>query len=79
MTGDPDVLTRPLAHEAIWPQDLFEKGIGWIIVARFKSTGQRAEAAVFLVDGLCRGVKLATHENCDRQVYLERIRGQSDL
>ena len=34
-------------HEALWPADLFEKGIGWVIVARFKSAGQRVETGVF--------------------------------
>jgi len=40
-------------HEALWPKDLFERGIGWVIVARFKSAGQRVEAGVFLVDVWC--------------------------
>ena len=62
-------------HEALWPEDLFEKGIGWVIVARFKSAGQRVEAGVFLVDVWCLGVKLAVHESCDRQDYLRGIRG----
>jgi hypothetical protein len=62
-------------HEALWPSDLFEKGIGWVIVARLKSAGQRIEAGVFLVDVCCLGVKWAAYESCDRQDYLQRIRG----
>lgn len=62
-------------HEALWPKALFENGIGWVIVARFKSAGQRVEAGVFLVDVCCLGVKRAFYETCDRHDYLERIRG----
>jgi hypothetical protein len=62
-------------HEALWPKDLFEQGIGWVIVARFKQAGQRVEAGIFLVDLGCLGVKWAAYESCDRQDYLERIRG----
>lgn len=62
-------------HEALWSKDLFEKGIGWVMVARFKSAGQRVEAGVLLVDVCCLGVKWAAYESCDRQDYLQRIRG----
>jgi hypothetical protein len=62
-------------HEALWPTGLFEQGIGWVIVARFKSAGQRVEAGVFLVDLGCLGAKWAAYENCDREDYLQRIRG----
>jgi hypothetical protein len=75
MAGNSDRPSRPPTHEALWPKDLFEKGIGWVIVARFKSAGQRVEAGVFLVDVLCLGVKWAAYESCDRQDYLDRIRG----
>ena len=79
--ADQDRTNRPPTHEALWPKDLFEKGIGWVIVARFQSAGQRVEAGVFLVDVFCLGVKWAAYESCDRQDYLERIRGhyQSDF
>ena len=62
-------------HEALWPKDLFEQGIGWVIVARFKAAGQRVEAGIFLVDVGCLGIKLAVYESGDRQDYLQRIRG----
>ncbi len=39
---------RPI-HEALWPKDLFTQGLGWVIVARFKSAGRRVETGVFLV------------------------------
>src|SRR5271169_3500743 len=81
MTAAQDLTHRPPTHEALWPKDLFEKGIGWVIVARFKSAGQRVEVGVFLVDVFCLGVKLAVYESCDRQDYIHRIRGhyQSDF
>jgi hypothetical protein len=64
-----------ITHEALWQKNLFEQGIGWIVIARFKSAGQRVEAGVFLVDTGCLGVKWAAYENCDRQDYLQCIRG----
>jgi hypothetical protein len=67
-------LTRPPTHEAFWPTDLFEQGIGWVIIARFKSGGQRVEAGVFLVDVSCLGVKFADYEMCDAADYRKRIR-----
>jgi len=45
-------------HEALWPKDLFEQGIGWVIVARFKQAGQRVEVGIFLVDMGCLGGKV---------------------
>ena len=62
-------------HEALWPTDLFEQGIGWVIIARYKPAGERVEAGIFLVDLRCLGVKWAAYENCDRRDYLQRIRG----
>ena len=61
-------------HEALWPADLFTQGIGWVIIARFKSGGKRVEAGVFLIDVLCLGAKLATYEDCDATDYSQRIR-----
>ncbi len=75
MSGNHEILLAPPKHEALWPTNLFEEGIGWVIVARFKAAGQRVEAGVFLVDVFCLGAKLAIYETCDRQDYLERIRG----
>jgi hypothetical protein len=65
---------RPPTHEALWPKDLFTQGIGWVVVARFKSAGQRVEAGIFLVDVFCLGVKLAVYELGDAQDYRQRIR-----
>ena len=75
MAGNPDRLSRPPTHEALCPKDLFEKGIGCVIVTRFRSAGQRVEAGIFLVDVFCLGVKWAAYESCDQQHYLDRIRG----
>jgi hypothetical protein len=75
MGADHDGSSHPPTHEALWPKDLFEQGIGWVIVARFKSGGTRVEAGIFLVDVFCLGVKLTIYESCERQDYLERIRG----
>jgi len=60
-------------HEAFWPEDLFGQGIGWVLVARFRSRG-RVLAGVFLVDVFCLGVKMASYEKCDAQDYGQRIR-----
>jgi hypothetical protein len=64
----------PATHEAFWPEDIFGQGIGWIVLARFKSRGQRVLAGVFLVDVFCLGVKMAIYEQCDTQDYAQRIR-----
>jgi hypothetical protein len=66
---------RPPTHEALWPTDLFDQGIGWVIVARFKSGGRRVEAGVFLVDTFCLGAKFAVYEDCDAVEYQRDIRG----
>jgi hypothetical protein len=78
VTANQNVLVRPPAHEALWPTNLFQTGIGWVIVARLKSAGQRVEAGIFLVDVFCLGVKLAIYESCGQQDYLQRIRGYYD-
>ena len=62
-------------HEAFWPEDLFRQGIGWIIVARFKSGGRHVLSGVFLVDVFCLGVKMASYEKCEAQDYVQRICG----
>jgi hypothetical protein len=61
-------------HEACWQGDLFGQGIGWVIIARFKSGGRRVLAGVFLVDVFCLGIKMALYEKCDVQDYVQRIR-----
>jgi hypothetical protein len=63
----------PATHEALWLRDLFSKGIGWVIIARFKARGQRVQVGVFLVDVFCLGVKLAVYEDCDLEDYRRRI------
>jgi len=65
---------RPLTYEALWPADLFSKGIGWVVIARFRSAGRRVEAAVFLLDVFCLGAKLAVYETCEAPDYRRRIR-----
>jgi hypothetical protein len=79
MNAETDRPGRPPRHEALWPTDLFEQGIGrglgWVIVARFKSGGRRVEAGVFLVDMHCLGAKLAIYESCDVEFYRKQIRG----
>ena len=62
-------------HEALWQADLFTQGIGWVIIARFKSGGARVEAGIFLIDVLCLGAKRAFYEACDGSDYRQRIRG----
>lgn len=51
---------------------LFERGIGQVIVARYKS-GERAEAGVFLVDTYCLGVKNAFFFQGLESVFRERL------
>ena len=60
-------------YEALWPAHLFDDGVGWIIVARFKPGGRRVPVGVFLVDVFCLGAKLAVYEKCDVQDYRQRI------
>lgn len=56
-------LPEKRTHEAFWPTDLFEKGIGWVIVARFRSGGRRIETGVFRVDVACLGAKRAVYDD----------------
>jgi hypothetical protein len=74
MTDEFDRGNTAPKHEAFWPTDLFDQGIGWVIVARFRSGGTRVEAGIFLVDVLCLGAKLAVYEACDAADYRQRIR-----
>lgn len=61
-------------HEALWPRDLFDQGIGWVIMARIRAKRQRVQVGVFLVDVFCLGAKLALCEDCDLEDYRRRIR-----
>jgi hypothetical protein len=51
--------TARRGHVAYYPKELFERGLGQVVVARFKGGGQRVEAGVFLIDAWCLGVKNA--------------------
>jgi hypothetical protein len=61
-------------HEALWQEDLFTTGIGWVIVARFKPGGKRVTTGIFLVDAFCLGVKFAGYDVGDPDDYRRRIR-----
>jgi len=74
MTAPLPVPARSPSHEAIWSRDLFTDGIGWVVIARFKSRGERVEAGIFLVDVFCLGVKLAVYEDTVTLDYRHRIR-----
>lgn len=65
---------RHPSHEALWPSRLFTDGIGWVVIARFKSRGERVEVGVFLVDVFCLGVKLAVYESTVAADYRHRVR-----
>ena len=66
-------------HEAIWSSDIFQQGVGWVIIARFKAKGQRVQAGVFLLDVFCLGAKQAVYEDCDLEDYRRRIRDHYTL
>lgn len=74
MTDDLNRRAGQPKHEALWPADLFTQGIGWVIIARFKSGGERVEVGVFLIDVFCLGAKLAVYEDCEAGDYRRRIR-----
>jgi len=74
MSQNESLIVRPPKHEALWPTDLFQVGIGSVIVARFKSGGTRVEAGVFLLDVWCLGVKSAFYATFDRDEYLRDFR-----
>ena len=62
-------------HEAFCASDIFEQGIGWVLVARFKSGGQRAEIGVFCVNVWCLGVKIAMLDRAPTDLYRSHILG----
>ncbi len=72
--NQPHPLRAP-KHEAIWSSTLFQDGIGWVVVARFKRGGHWVESGTFLVDALCLGIKNARYDSCDLNDYQHRIKG----
>lgn len=74
MTLNHEIAPSAPRHEAMWPRDLFAAGVGWVLLARFKSGGQRVEVGIFLVDVFCLGVKFALYEMTDAADYRRRIR-----
>ncbi|HEY0790473.1 MAG TPA: hypothetical protein VGD78_05355 [Chthoniobacterales bacterium] len=58
--------------EAFTSQDLFNSGLGYVVVSRFKSGG-RVEAGIFLVDMYCLGVKNAMFEQVTTPAYEGRV------
>lgn len=58
--------------EAFVSTELFEKGIGYLTVARFKSNGE-VEVGGFLLDVYCLGVKDALYENLSVADYEQRF------
>lgn len=74
MTKEPTRGAIRPSHEAFWPTDLFTQGLGWVIVARFRSGGRRVQAGIFLLDVFCLGAKFAAYEDCDPGDYQQRIR-----
>ena len=74
MTPPEPLALRNTDHEAIRPSSLFTDGIGWVVIARFKSRGERVEVGVFLVDVFCLGVKLAVYESTVAADYRIRVR-----
>ncbi|MDD4650116.1 MAG: hypothetical protein PHO79_08925 [Desulfoplanes sp.] len=59
-------------HESLVSEDLFEKGIGYVIMSRKLITGEIA-AGVFRVDVFCLGVRKAYANILEESVYNERI------
>ncbi len=59
--------------EAFRNSDLFETGIGYVVVSRYKADG-RAEAGFFLLDVFCLGVKDAGYNRfSDRDEFEEEL------
>jgi len=70
----PAIMSSPETLEAFWPTDLFDKGLGWVIIARIKAGGRKVVVGIFLIDVFCRGVKKAYHEVCTLEDYHQCIR-----
>jgi hypothetical protein len=58
--------------EAWMDKSLFESGIGHVVIARFKASGE-TEAGVFLIDIRCLGVKNAFFTRLPFQEYQDRL------
>lgn len=58
--------------EAWQPANAFKSGMGEVIIARFKSSGE-VEAGVFLLDTFCLGVKNAFFTRLDEHEYEEEL------
>ncbi|MHB8522691.1 MAG: hypothetical protein ACYDH9_18290 [Limisphaerales bacterium] len=73
MSNSTPTLATKRTHEAYYAKDIFESGIGWVILARFKSGGQRIETGVFCVDAWCLGVKRAAFDEWSAQSYRSQL------
>ncbi len=62
--------SMPKKIEAFWNSNLFEVGIGNVVVARYRSA-TAIEAGVFLVDTYCLGVKDAYYNRTSPDEYEE--------
>jgi hypothetical protein len=63
-------IKRPL--EAFRSASLFDTGMGYVVVSRFKSDGQ-VESGVFLLDVFCLGVKNAFFTRLSQSEYESRL------
>ncbi|MFC1896104.1 hypothetical protein ACFL0Q_05530 [Thermodesulfobacteriota bacterium] len=68
---------RPI-YETLVPKDIFEKGIGNVVVSREVSEGVIA-ATFFLVDVYCLGVKDAIFAVMSRDEYIARVQKLSEV
>lgn len=59
-------------HECLVPREIFDKGIGNVIISRRMLDGS-ISASVFLIDTFCLGVKDCFFANASRSKYEERI------
>jgi hypothetical protein len=59
--------------EAYVSEKLFENGLGYVVVARFKAGGRLVEAGIFLVDTFCLGAKNCDFTEMSEPDYQERV------
>jgi len=64
--------TSKRSPEAFRSANLFDAGIGYVVVSRFKSDGQ-VESGVFLLDVYCLGVKNAFFSRLNQSEYESRL------